>query len=93
MIIGVPSKQVCTGLSIMIDRSHQCWTASAFYDLLATPWWLIDSKHLVCISVHLVNTGYVYKIISFDKIKLFLLINVSDLTLYHLTFFNISEII
>ena len=42
--MGVSNKQVCTGLSIMIDRSHQCWTASALYDLLATPWWLIDSN-------------------------------------------------
>ena len=34
----------CIGLSIMIDRSHQSWEASAFYDLLVTPWWLIDSN-------------------------------------------------
>ena len=38
-----------SGLPIMIDRSHQCWTASAYYDLLVTPWWLIDP-----------NTKYVF---------------------------------
>ena len=42
--MGVSNKQACIRLSIMIERSHQCWTASAYYDLLATPWWLIDSN-------------------------------------------------
>ena len=65
--MGVSSGQACMGLSILTDRSHQCWTASACYDPLATPWWLIDSNTLCVLFIHLVNTGYVYKIISFDK--------------------------
>ena len=44
LITGVSNKQLCTGLSIMIEGSHKYWTASAFYDLLATPWWPIDSN-------------------------------------------------
>ena len=64
----------------MIDRSHQCWAASAFYDLLATHWWIIDSNTWYVLPIHPVNRGYVYKIISFDKNKLFLLTNVLVLT-------------
>ena len=68
--MGVSSEQACIRLSILIDRSHQCWTASACYDPLMTPWWLIDSNTLLWVlSIHLVNTGYVYEIISFDKNK------------------------
>ena len=35
--MGVCSEQACIGSSILIDRSHQYWTASAYYDLLASP--------------------------------------------------------
>ena len=45
--MGVSSEQACIRLSILIDRSHQCWTSSACYDPLTTPWWLIDSNTFV----------------------------------------------
>ena len=42
--MGVSNEQACIGLSFLIDRSHHCWTASAYYDPLATLQWLIDSN-------------------------------------------------